>query len=486
MSDRCIIAAQPIVPVSCRVLRVWLLLTLTLVLGFGAATAAPPADAPTISGISVDARADRFVVRYDLAAREPVGVALVGSTDGGRTYRLSIRSVEGDVGHPVPPGRGRTIEWAYRKDYPGGLGGTDLTLDVVPVGERYLTVPLHGRFGVELDEDLLRDCLRCVVAASATFVVLEIESPGGSVLEMEDMLDVLVEWKGDHPSVRVLALVRGEASHAAALFAAAAGDEVFLLPGASIGANGSAPPGGPEVLPRERDLPDGVREKVFTLAAKHGIDPTLLDALIRPQRVALALTPGAGRRVVAVPEGPVPPRHLLLSDGKRLARLTAADAVLAGYAVATVRDYEDLGRQLGRPGWVSTGDDAEKVAQAFRRQVEKTLADYENLADMLRDGLAQAEAPEGAASLDAQDAGEFLELVEDLQGLARVAPFIEARRDSDFPRGIAGLRAPFEALRTAAASTSAGAAASAAPTRRRGVTRAWHGFNRSAPSPSRS
>ena len=121
----------------------------------------------------------------------------------------------------------------------------------------------------------------------------------------------------------------------------------------------------------------------------------------------------------------------------------------------------------------AVADGSRELAESFARQVAGTLGSYDALAAMLREGLAQAEDPAASGPLDAQDAAEFLEPVDDLQWLSRAMPFVEARVGEDFPGGVGLLRSRFEALTPlkAAAAASAGAKPPGKARGRRGATR---------------
>lgn len=414
---------------------------------------------PAVKNLSFAQDSDRVVVHYDLEAHGPVPVRLVGSIDGGRTYALPVCAVTGDTGAAVAPGRGRTIEWAFRADHPQGLDQLDVTLDVVVRGDRYLPVPLRGRFGVELDEDYLKACLKLADAAEVGFLVFEVESPGGSVLEMEDMIDLLLEWREEHPTVRVVALGVGEVAHAAAYFVAAAADAVFLQPGAWLGAGAGPRPGGAEVAESDLAFPPELQRRIGALAERRGVSAALLDAVVRPCRLAAALAPGAGPRVVKI-AGAVPPRHTLLADGAKPLRLSGSNAVLSGFAAGLVRDQQDLGRQLGHPAWASAGDAARNASRAFAADVARVLGDYESLSAMLREGFADAEAQRHEAGLAPDDAAELRELTDEISALAQAFPFVQARAEADLPGGMPGVRQRLVEMAAPSAT-----AESAAPTR---------------------
>jgi hypothetical protein len=71
------------------------------------------------------------IFTFDLQASDPVCVKLIGSLDGGATYGMTFKYAIGDLGKGVNPGTGKRIVWSADKDYPKGLTGDNILVDVV-------------------------------------------------------------------------------------------------------------------------------------------------------------------------------------------------------------------------------------------------------------------------------------------------------------------------------------------------------------------
>ena len=72
-------------------------------------------------------------IYYDLSGdSEKYNVTVRGSSDGGRNYRLSMKTVSGDVGKEVRPGSGKEIIWKALKDA-GELEGDEFVFEVEAV-----------------------------------------------------------------------------------------------------------------------------------------------------------------------------------------------------------------------------------------------------------------------------------------------------------------------------------------------------------------
>lgn len=73
----------------------------------------------TVENTQIAIRGGIVTITYDLVASEvqrALDVSLEVSTDGGQTFDLQPRSMSGDVGRAVPPGRGKQIVWESGKD----------------------------------------------------------------------------------------------------------------------------------------------------------------------------------------------------------------------------------------------------------------------------------------------------------------------------------------------------------------------------------
>lgn len=98
-------------------------------------------------------------------------------------------------------------------------------------GEPYVTLPINGVIGQDITPEALRAGFGQARAAGAKFVILAINSPGGNVGAMAEMVDdILAESK----QTQVIAYVK-QAYSAAAVIAMAC-RQVYMTPDAAIGA----------------------------------------------------------------------------------------------------------------------------------------------------------------------------------------------------------------------------------------------------------
>ena len=89
------------------------------------------ADMLRVSNVHISLRDGRIVIYYDLGGRAPARVKLRASDNEGRSYRMNVRHVTGDVGVGVAPGARKQIVWDATKDYPAGFGDVEVVVDIV-------------------------------------------------------------------------------------------------------------------------------------------------------------------------------------------------------------------------------------------------------------------------------------------------------------------------------------------------------------------
>ncbi|MFW5952117.1 MAG: NfeD family protein, partial [Gemmatimonadota bacterium] len=151
-------------------------------------------------------------------------------------------------------------------------------------------------------------------AAGAEAVVLDVNTPGGRIDAAQQMVDAIKE-----ADVPVVAFVDPRALSAGAMIALAA-DEVYMVPGAIIGA---ATPVTGEGQKATEKIVSAMRSEMRALAERRGLDPRIAEAMVDEE--------------IAV-DG-------VIERGKLLT-LTTAEAESVGYA----RVAEDLGDALQQAG----------------------------------------------------------------------------------------------------------------------------------------
>jgi len=96
-----------------RIGRILLAFSLALVLGLSGGVRATE---ETVQNVDFRIQGQKILVSYDLAGEGTYEVTLNLYRDGGRTLAERPRSVSGDIGKDIRPGKGKRIVWDVLKD----------------------------------------------------------------------------------------------------------------------------------------------------------------------------------------------------------------------------------------------------------------------------------------------------------------------------------------------------------------------------------
>src|SRR5262245_35357553 len=98
-------------------------------------------------------------------------------------------------------------------------------------GAPYVVIPVMGEIGKDTTAEALRVGLEQAKAAHPKYVVLAIDSPGGSIAEMAAMVDILIDAS---KQLQIIAYVKSAYSAAAVITMCCT--DVYMKPDAAIGA----------------------------------------------------------------------------------------------------------------------------------------------------------------------------------------------------------------------------------------------------------
>jgi hypothetical protein len=217
---------------------------------------------------------------------------------------------------------------------------TDQT--VIPV------IPLRGQVGGlvngnvrgTFDAAFVRRCFEQAEEAGAELVILEIDSPGGTVVEMEAICETIIEF---HDRLRIAAFVR-EAYSAAAIIALTC-RELAVHPDAQLGAAVIIRDGGDGPTPVEAKFasPHYAKQRGYMKASGH---PYEIVAAMTIQEIELWWSTLGGFRTEPPP---VDTRYIWekLDSETTVLTLTAEEAVRLGIAGEAVQDPRALALRLG-------------------------------------------------------------------------------------------------------------------------------------------
>ena len=207
-------------------------------------------------------------------------------------------------------------------------------------GAPYVLIPIFGEIGNDVTAGALRAGLEKARAAGPRYIVLAINSPGGNIGQMVEMIDLLTNASKDF---QIVAYVK-EAYSAAAVIAMSC-PQVVMRPRASIGA--TVPfrmtENGPEdVAAKFRS----VIEARMRAAVARGGHADLLIRGMSEMDLELFLDEEHGKPVLRTSA----PGTVIKSKGQILT-LTADEAVKCGLADGTAADMAELGKRVVGSPW---------------------------------------------------------------------------------------------------------------------------------------
>ena len=247
-------------------------------------------------------------------------------------------------------------------------------------GPTYYIIPFKGTVGKEVLASLIDKSIEDALKRKPTVIVLEIESPGGLLAEVDKIIKVIRKHNED---VRIVSFIKRGLS--AAAISAMSTKEIYMQPEALIGAatsyfvGGVKPP--KEVVSKVKSVWEATAR---SCAETGGHSPLLAVAMIDPN-LEIHLAVENGKKVVKEGKGPKS-----ISKRGKLLTLTGMEAVNVGLAAATTKDYEQLGKRLGLGGWVECKGHGVLLADHWTKAITKVQADSKKLMEQYEDNMRQA------------------------------------------------------------------------------------------------
>ena len=219
-------------------------------------------------------------------------------------------------------------------------------------GPGYCLLPMQGEIGVEVTADELQKAIAIALPEKPAYIVLLIDSPVGSIQEMQKVLQVMSDTHG------VTFVAYAQRAMSAAAIIAMACPEIYLPAKGTIGA----------AVPfklDEKGLPVDVEQKFLSAiravmrgAAEMGGHSPLLAQGMSDLNVELVLREHAGK--IAVEEAQqgreLKGDEIIKPPGKILT-MTATEAAHIGLSAGTVEKIDDIRLKKGLKAWYKTSDE---------------------------------------------------------------------------------------------------------------------------------
>ena len=245
----------------------------------------------------------------------------------------------------------------------------------------YYVVPLHGEVGKTVLANLLARSLEDAVRRQPHVVILDVNSPGGMIMEAHEIVGVIRQY---NHRLRIVTLA-GDALSAAAIISIST-KEIYVRPSGIIGAAVA-------YTDTTFGMPATLAEKfqsVWRAAARSsaetgGHDPILVEAMI-DEKLELHLVAKDGKKQIKEGTG-----EKMLTRKGRLLTLTAGEAVECGLAAGKAGNYEQLGALLGFKQWTECKGLATPLAEHWAKVVEEFDKHMKKLAEDFTDNMERAE-----------------------------------------------------------------------------------------------
>jgi membrane-bound serine protease (ClpP class) len=254
-------------------------------------------------------------------------------------------------------------------------------------GPGYCAIPLTGEIGAEVTADDLQASLAEARRGGAQYVILVIDSPGGSVAEKSKILSVLA----DNRDLKFVAYVRRAISAAAVI--AIACQEITMAPDASIGATvvfKVGPDGTPKNI--EAKFASVVRAQERAVAEMGHHSDLWIRGMSEMDLELYVINDDGHPRLC---QGPAPADAANVTVVKKkgqILTMTAREALAAGLSEATLPDLVGLRDVLGLKAWYNAGDSAGQLMASRTRLHAQDSADRQDRINNLKPELADIDA----------------------------------------------------------------------------------------------
>ena len=255
-----------------------------------------------------------------------------------------------------------------------------------PRGPSYVVIPFRGEVGLGITADLLSRSFKIAKAARPDVVIVRVNSPGGSIRELQKMIKVLHEYDTD---LRVVAYVE-KAYSAAAVFSMSCKEIIVGDPGTiggavvfTVGAYG---------------IPTNIGEKwesiiraEFRTAVKRaGHSEKLLEGMMRTDVELYVVETEEGPKVVEKKEGGAK----VVKKFGRVLTLDAEQAMQVGLAAFRSDELKDAWKDLGfEEEWHAKRNDVvQAIFTKWDEDCETAIKEFKELWDKTKELLDIASA----------------------------------------------------------------------------------------------
>ncbi|MHC4982067.1 MAG: Clp protease/crotonase-like domain-containing protein [Planctomycetota bacterium] len=234
----------------------------------------------------------------------------------------------------------------------------------------YFVIPVTGTIGLNSTAPVLDECLTIGERFKPELIILKINSGGGAVRELQQMIKTLEE----HKETRIVAYV--EKAYSAAAVLAMSCKEIIINPKGTIGGAvvfQIGPAGTPFNI--EEKFESILRAEFRSAVVRAEHNPLILEGMMQTDCILSLKETDEGVEVV---EGKVRNGKVIKPRGKILT-MTADESVSCALVLATAETIHDCNKILEIEEWRVLPDAAKRIVERWENEVNKAESDYTKL-----------------------------------------------------------------------------------------------------------
>ena len=278
-------------------------------------------------------------------------------------------------------------------DSPSASGSTSGSATVTPTdplpppppivehsGPTYCVVPMRGQVGKDLVASVLDQSLADAVKRRPTVIVLEMDSPGGLIREVEPLVQTIRKYR----DTRTVLVVHHAIS--AAAITGLSVPEIYMTPNSIFGAATAfraMPDGTPQDI--EEKMRSVWRAVARNSAEQGGHSPLLASAMIDAKYDLHVETSRDGKKEIVEGAG----GDSVVRQGSLLA-MTAPEACACGLAAGTIEDFATLGRLLHVGRWTHIECYAPALMEHRQKSASQAQKDFDRLDSEFQQNMKDA------------------------------------------------------------------------------------------------
>lgn len=324
--------------------------------------------------------------------------------------RVNIERVERDDVQAAPaeptPATSAPARPASEPARPAARSGAKsaATTELAPGTRKIAFITLEEMVGPFMNADALRKSVELLEDSDPDIVVLQINSGGGALLEVEKLSDVIE--KEIKPKYRVVAWIQSAIS--AAAMTAVTCEEIYMMDVGNIGAATAFNASTGRAVAVKGEFLEQILRQMEKISQRGHHNPLVMRAMQVPTDLSADIDEN----------GRVTWRNDLsgqyvVSTKSQILTFNSIDAVRFGLARAIANNKDELAKALGCTEWVEVGHKADEYQRQFRDNVQ----------------TAQVRATELFTKMDiavkANNIGRARSFLGQLRGLVRRAPSLE-------------------------------------------------------------